>query len=140
GGHSLLATQVLSQVSRAFNQEVPLRALFEAPTVARLAAYIATGRETGGARAVPDLIPRDRGADAPLSFAQQRFWFIDQLSPGTCSYNLVSAFRLRGPLDVGALERGLQQIVARHETLRSSFQSRPDGPFVVIAPGSASVL
>src|SRR5205823_6634193 len=76
----------------------------------------------------------------PLSFAQQRFWFIDQLTPGTSSYNLAGAFRIGGPLDVGALERAVQKIVRRHESLRTTFPAQAGRPRQVIAaPGAWTV-
>src|SRR5207253_7807524 len=87
GGHSLLATQVLVRVRSALGVELPLRVLFEAPTIAKLAEAIETSRGTGAAVAAPALCPVPRGGDLPLSFAQQRLWFIDQLEPGGSSYN-----------------------------------------------------
>ena len=141
GGHSLLATQVASRVRAAFGMELPLRAMFEAPTVRALARRIAGERAAGeGAPAGP--IPRaDRARPLPLSFAQERLWFIDQLDPGSAAYNVPLALDLRGGVDPAALERALGEIVRRHEALRTTFREQgtgdggqPAGPVQVIHP------
>ncbi|HEX2077990.1 MAG TPA: amino acid adenylation domain-containing protein [Longimicrobium sp.] len=130
GGHSLLATRVVARIRQAFDAEVPLRALFEAPTVAGLAALI-----EGSARAaLPPIVPVERDRPLPLSFAQQRLWFLDQFEPGTALYNVPSALRLSGALDVAALERAVGEVVRRHEALRTTFAANGDEPVQVIAP------
>ncbi|HEY9015963.1 MAG TPA: AMP-binding protein, partial [Gemmatimonadales bacterium] len=104
GGHSLLATQVISRVRDAFGQEVALRSLFEQPTVAGLARELEAGRGLGAELQAPPL-ERVEGAERlPLSFAQQRLWFLDQLEPGSAFYNVPAAVRLRGALNIEALE------------------------------------
>ncbi|HEX2189372.1 MAG TPA: amino acid adenylation domain-containing protein, partial [Longimicrobiaceae bacterium] len=118
GGHSLLATRVASRVREAFRAELPLRALFEAPTVAELAARIEAERSAGSAPAVPPLVRAPRDGPLPLSFAQQRLWFLDRLEPGSTAYNLPLPLRLRGALDARVLERALGEVVRRHEALR----------------------
>jgi amino acid adenylation domain-containing protein len=131
GGHSLLATQVISRVREAFGVELPVRALFEAPTVAALAARI--GQEGRGAQ-VPPLVRVPREGDLPLSFAQQRLWFLDQLAPGNPFYNMFGAVRLTGTLEVEALRHAFREIVRRHEALRTSFPLANGRPFQAIAP------
>ncbi|WP_158616584.1 non-ribosomal peptide synthetase [Corallococcus sp. CA054B] len=120
GGHSLLAARLLARVREVFGVELPLRTLFEAPTVASLAARI-----DGGVRAPargPALKHQtDRAPEAPLSYAQERLWFLDQLEPGDARYHLPAAVRLQGPLDIAALRRGLDEVVHRHEALRTTF-------------------
>ena len=131
GGHSLLATRVVSRVREVFGVEVPLRAVFECPTVARLAERVEALRRAG-IPPLPPVVPVRRTDAPPLSFAQERLWFLDRLQPGSASYNVPAALRLRGALDVRALERSLSAIVQRHETLRTVFAQGPAGPVQVI--------
>ncbi|MDY7094186.1 MAG: non-ribosomal peptide synthase/polyketide synthase [Acidobacteriota bacterium] len=121
GGHSLLATQVMSRLRSALGVDVPLRALFEAPTVEGLARQAERAQREGMGIARPPLEPVSRDGDLPLSFAQQRLWFIHQLEPDEVIYNMPLPLRVGGPLDVGALHRSLARIVARHESLRTTF-------------------
>jgi amino acid adenylation domain-containing protein len=121
GGHSLLAAQVISQVRQAFQVELPLRALFEAPTVAGLAEGIRTVQWAKPYAHDLALAPVPREGRLPLSFAQQALWFIDQLLPGTSSYSIPIAVSVLGDLDLAALERALTEIVRRHEALRTVF-------------------
>jgi amino acid adenylation domain-containing protein len=132
GGHSLLATQLASRVRATLGVELPLRALFENPTVAGLAAE-AERRLRGGAAAAPPITRAPRTGPVPLSFAQQRLWFIDQLDPGSAAYNITSAHRASGPLDVAALAASLAALVRRHEILRTVFAAGAGGPVQVIA-------
>jgi amino acid adenylation domain-containing protein/FkbM family methyltransferase len=125
GGHSLLATQVISRVRRAFGVEVALRALFEAPTPAGIAAAAA---RHAGSPVPPPIRPADPVRRRALSFAQRRLWFLHQLDPGSSVYNLPTAVRLEGDLDVRALGRALSEIVRRHEALRTRFVEGPGGP------------
>ncbi|HEX3249416.1 MAG TPA: amino acid adenylation domain-containing protein, partial [Pyrinomonadaceae bacterium] len=121
GGHSLLATRLLSRVRASFALEVPLRKLFAGPTVATLATHIETGLRSDQETLAPPLRVVERDGDLPLSFAQQRLWFIDQLEPGLSTYNISTAVRLSGELKVTALERALSEVVRRHEALRTTF-------------------
>jgi amino acid adenylation domain-containing protein len=133
GGHSLLATRVMSRVRAAFGIELPLRVLFEEPTVAGLAAAV-EGVLRAGAPPVPPLVPVPRDGDLPLSFAQQRLWFLDQLLPGDPAYSLPFALRLVGALAPEALAMSFGALVARHEILRTTFAVRDGEPVQRIAP------
>ncbi|MFL6284239.1 MAG: amino acid adenylation domain-containing protein [Pyrinomonadaceae bacterium] len=134
GGHSLLATQVVSRVRQLMGVELPLRALFEGPTVAALASHIA---HAGGADSTqpPAITRAERGGELPASYAQQRLWLIEQLEPGSAAYNVPSAARLRGRLDTEALAGALREIVRRHESLRTRFTSVDGRPVQVIEQG-----
>ncbi|HST62245.1 MAG TPA: amino acid adenylation domain-containing protein, partial [Longimicrobium sp.] len=136
GGHSLLATRVVSRVRELFGVELPLRALFEGPTVAEMAGRVEEMRRAE----LPAVVPTGRTGALPLSFAQERLWFLDRLEPGSATYNLPFARRLRGALDVGALERALGEIVRRHESLRTVFAEVDGSPVQVVAPVGAFVL
>ncbi|RKH54152.1 non-ribosomal peptide synthetase, partial [Corallococcus llansteffanensis] len=126
GGHSLLATQAMSRVRSAFGVELPLRALFEAPTVAKLAERV---QQASTAARLPPLTRTRAEGPQPLSFAQQRLWFLDQLAPDDASYNLPAALRLSGRLDVEALRRAFEALVQRHEALRTTFFEKEGQPF-----------
>ena len=132
GGHSLLATRVISRLRQALGFDLPLRALFEAPTVAQLAAAAEAARRAGAGIDLPPLAPAPRDGDLPLSFAQQRLWFLDQLEPGNPAYNIPSALRLTGDLRVDLLRATLAALVARHESLRTVFASVRGTPVQVI--------
>ncbi len=106
--------------------------MFEAPTVAGLAESIDLSR--GGGLQAPPIVPVPRDGELPLSFAQQRLWFIDQLEPGNSVYNFPAAVRLKGPLNVVALKQSLNEIVKRHEALRTTFATVDGRPVQVIAP------
>jgi amino acid adenylation domain-containing protein len=142
GGHSLLATQLVSRVRGTFGVELPLRAVFESPTLEALARRveeaqrIATGAPApvlGALAAAPLVRAEDTDEPPPLSFAQQRLWFVDQLESESTAYNVPYALRLEGRLEREALERALEEVVRRHEVLRASFQSREGEPVMHIA-------
>ncbi|HEX7242003.1 MAG TPA: amino acid adenylation domain-containing protein, partial [Longimicrobiaceae bacterium] len=140
GGHSLLAMQVVSRVRRTLGVELPLRALFEAPTVAELAGRVEALRQVGAADAAPPLVPGPRDRPLPLSFAQQRLWLVDRMEPGSPAYNLPFTLRLRGALDEAALGRSLDALVRRHESLRTGFAEVDGEPVQVIRPAGDAVL
>ena len=117
GGHSLLATRLVSRLRRRFAVEVPVRQVFETPTVAALAAALGAG---GGTES-PPLVPVPRDGDLPLSFAQQRLWFLDRLEPGSAAYNMPLVFRIDGGVDLGALAAALADLARRQESLRTVF-------------------
>ncbi len=121
GGHSLLATQVISRVRELFSMEIELRVLFEQPTVRGLVAAIEEKLRGGAELEAPAILPIARDRDFPLSFAQQRLWFLDQLEPGSCFYNIPAAVRLQGELDTNALEQSFAEVIRRHEALRTRF-------------------
>ncbi len=131
GGHSLLATQVLSRVRRAFGVELALRALFESPTPAGIAAAAA---RSGGTPVPPPIRPASGSRRKLLSYAQRRLWFLHRLEPGSAAYNLPAVVRLEGDLDVGALSAAMAEILRRHEALRTRFVEGPEGPEQVIDP------
>jgi amino acid adenylation domain-containing protein len=132
GGHSILGAQVISRVQKAFKTELPLRLLFEFPTVAAFAEQMAAIRKDDVATP-PPIEPVSRTEDLPLSFAQQRLWFLDQLEPGLPAYNMPGAVRISGVLDRAVLEKSLSEIVRRHEILRTSFPVRGGAPVQFVA-------
>ncbi|MEH2455997.1 amino acid adenylation domain-containing protein [Nostoc sp.] len=134
GGHSLLATQVVSQVREAFQVDMRLRSLFETPTIAGLAELIETAMRRGEKLEISPIERVPRNEALPLSFAQQRLWFLDQLDPSNPFYNISSAILLKGSLNVPILEQSFQEIVQRHEALRTSFVNVNGEPVQVIAP------
>src|SRR5215813_959396 len=129
GGHSLLATRVMARIRDLFRIEIPLRTLFEQPTVATFAAGVQQALEQQS-RLTPEtpLKARERGGDLPLSYAQQRLWFLHQWEPSNPFYNSPAALRLSGRLDIAALRRTLAEVVRRHEVLRTCFPSLDGAP------------
>jgi amino acid adenylation domain-containing protein len=130
GGDSILATQLLARLAEAAGTAPPVLYLFENPTVEALAAWL----NSSGERPVELPLTRAHGAEAPLSFAQQRFWFLDRYEPGSAAYVHCSAFRLKGRLDVDALRRALDRIVERQEILRMVYPTRDGAPSRVVMP------
>jgi amino acid adenylation domain-containing protein len=141
GGHSLLATQAMSRARSVFGADLPLSALFEAPTVAELAARFTAARSDGPEPEIPPaLITRLGLAEAPLSFAQRRLWFLHRLEPESAAYHAPAALRLTGALDRAALERALEEIVRRHEALRTVFPEGAGEPVQAVRPPRAVPL
>jgi amino acid adenylation domain-containing protein/non-ribosomal peptide synthase protein (TIGR01720 family)/FkbM family methyltransferase len=140
GGHSLLATQVVSRVRDAFSVTVPLRTLFERPTVANLAEAINHTLRANAGTILPPIVPANRDSALPLSFAQQRLWFLHQLEPNSPAYNCPAAVRLEGELNVDALNSTLSEIIRRHEILRTCYPAvRGSGEQRILPPVALAV-
>ncbi len=136
GGHSLLAMQVVSRLRHALGREVPLKLVFEQP---RLEGFAATlhALDTPEGEQAPPLLAVGREHPLPLSYAQERQWFLWQLDPDSAAYHIPSALRLKGALDVPALQHSFEALVARHESLRTHVQVQPEGARQVIRPDAA---
>ncbi|HEX6747843.1 MAG TPA: amino acid adenylation domain-containing protein [Longimicrobium sp.] len=140
GGHSLLATRVTARVRKAFGVELPLRAVFERPVLSGLAAEIDRLRGTGAAAdagADDAIAPAAREGDLPVTFAQERLWFVDALDPGSPVYAIPFTYRITGRLDEDALRRALAELVRRHEPLRTTLPAVDGVPVQRIAPPPA---
>ena len=134
GGHSLLATRVVARLRINFSVDLPLRKLFELPTVAGLAEHIDFLRCHQGGISVPPILPVARDRAAPLSFSQRRLWFLQKLDPNFTAYNMPATFRIEGDLNVSALEKALSKIVNRHEVLRTRIVEIDGQPLQEILP------
>jgi len=137
GGHSLLAARLTARVQERLGVDLPLRVVFQEPTVARLAGWIEAARRQEASTG-PSLVPGLAGEVAPLSFAQQRLWFVEQLQPGSPAYNVPLPLRLAGPLRPAALAAALAEVVRRHEALRTTFEVSEGAaePMQVVHPAS----
>ncbi|HEY0736692.1 MAG TPA: amino acid adenylation domain-containing protein, partial [Herpetosiphonaceae bacterium] len=135
GGHSLLATQLVSRIRSALSVDLPLRQVFAAPTVAELAQHIATLRADDQSQPdAPPIRPIDRSRPLPLSFSQERLWFLDQLEPNSSLYSIPFVLRVTGRLALHAFEASLSTMISRHEILRTTFKLADGRPTQVIAP------
>ncbi|MES1244348.1 MAG: non-ribosomal peptide synthase/polyketide synthase [Acidobacteriota bacterium] len=139
GGHSLLAARLASRVRSVLGVELPLTALFEAPTPETLAERLETARRQASLGVVPPPLVREEGAEAPLSYTQEGLWFLHQLEPDD-AYHVPGALRLRGPLRVDVLARTLAEIVRRHEALRTVFHARGGSAVQVVEPPAGFAL
>lgn len=137
GGHSLLVTQVMSRLQKTFAVQLPLKYLFQYPTIAQLSECIdrtrATNNSSTSTSEIPAIKVAPRDKKLPLSFAQQRLWFLEQLEGGSSTYNIPAALQLTGYLNSIALEQSLGAIAQRHETLRTTFKIVGDYPVQAIA-------
>jgi amino acid adenylation domain-containing protein len=140
GGHSLLATQVISRIRRAFNVTVPLRCLFESPTIVALAEVVDQMQREAHGVAAPPITPAARDQLLPLSFGQQRLWTVAQLEPNSCRYSVPRAIRLTGILNPQALAKALNSVVERHEVLRTTYVIQRGWPVQVIAQKASIAL
>jgi amino acid adenylation domain-containing protein len=133
GGHSLLGMKLVSRLRAVFGVEVPITWVFEAPTVAQLASRVDDLLRGPALPPIPPLVPVSRQEELPLSFAQQRLWFLDRLEPGSTAYLMPGMLYLRSALNVAALESSLQEMMRRHESLRTTFQMRNNQPVQIIS-------
>ncbi len=140
GGHSLSATQLISRIRERFRLELALRCLFQAPTPEGLALELANFQTEQTRAERPPIGRADRAQALPLSYAQERLWFLDRLNPGDSAYNIPVAYRTRGPLDPELFRRCFQEIVARHEALRTRFHERDGRPVQSVEPAPALPL
>ena len=140
GGHSLMATRVFSRIREAFRVELPLKTLFDAPTLTELASVIEKAMGTDSETVSPPLVPVARDRDLPASVGQHGLWLINQLEPLSHLYNMPFALRLKGRLDITALERCLAALLERHESLRTTFAADNGQPRQVIQPSAQARL
>jgi amino acid adenylation domain-containing protein/FkbH-like protein len=134
GGHSLLAIQAIARIADTLNIQLPLSCLFEAPTIADLAAGMTSGQWKPRQNPVPPLEPAPRHGELQASFVQEQLWFLNQLDPASDAYNVPAAVRLKGRLDLAALQRAVKHIIMRHEALRTTFHSTEGGLRQTIEP------
>ncbi|MEV0249069.1 non-ribosomal peptide synthase/polyketide synthase [Nocardia sp. NPDC050712] len=137
GGNSLLATKLSARLGAALGVQVPVAAVFEAPTVAALADDLT---RLDGAATRPALVRRTGTAPVPLAPAQQRMWVLNRLAPDSSAYNIPAAIRLTGALDLEALTTAIADVVDRHETLRTRYPDTEAGPVQEILPAAAAAL
>ncbi|PNJ95094.1 non-ribosomal peptide synthetase [Cylindrospermopsis raciborskii C04] len=133
GGHSLLATKLVSRIREEFNVALPLRSIFEYSTIARLGDEIDCLIDVNTTKTGPeDIIPVSNRENLPLSFSQSRLWFLDLLEKENAAYNISVAFRLEGDLNVDALQESWQNIIQRHEVLRTTFDNVQGSPIQIV--------
>ena len=132
GGHSLLIAKVIQKVEQAQSILLEYRDVFDNPTIESLASDIDSKMGQGNSHLVNPIVPRENLQKSALSLAQQRLWYLDKMDPGSTHFNLPSAFRFIGAVDIPALELAFQQIINRHETLRTCILEENDSPIQFI--------
>lgn len=138
GGHSLLAIKAVSRIRDIFGVDLQIQAMFEDPTIAGLSKILAGAKGLSGS--IQRIEQRKRGGPSSLSFAQEQLWFLDQLAPGIPVYNIVDVIRIGGRYDGNAMRRAVNQLVCRHEILRTAFSDHDGQPLQVVAPTIDLVL
>ncbi|MGA9772902.1 MAG: MupA/Atu3671 family FMN-dependent luciferase-like monooxygenase [Blastocatellia bacterium] len=133
GGHSLLATRIVSKLNGIFKVNLPLRSIFENPTASGLSAAIRAEMNAQRELEVPPLCRSQRDEQIPISFSQQRLWFLAQLQPDSPFYNLPMAVRIQGRINLVALDQCLNEIIRRHEILRTTFSDAPGHPVQIVS-------
>jgi amino acid adenylation domain-containing protein len=134
GGHSLLATRVVARLRSHFHVDLPLRKLFELPTVAALAQHIDALRRSGEGTVITPIVPVPRNGPLTLLSSQRRLWYLHKVDPNLSAYNIPACFHIKGYLDTGALEKSLNAMIARHEVFRSAIVERNGEPCLEIGP------
>jgi amino acid adenylation domain-containing protein/FkbM family methyltransferase len=140
GGHSLLAAQVISRVQKIYGVRLSLRSFLDKPTPAGLAEAIQLGQKETGQRGAIPIVPAPRNQDIPLSFSQERVWFLLQFEPSSIAYHFQATLKITGPLDVPALEQSLSEMVRRHEILRTTFMWKDERPVQVVHEAQPFIL
>jgi amino acid adenylation domain-containing protein len=140
GGHSLLATRVVARLRAKLNIDLPLRKLFELPTVTQLAGHIEILRRHEKGIRIPPILPVPRNRPIPLSFSQRRLWFLEKLDPGLAGYNMPATFEIKGVLNIPVLERALNEIITRHESLRTRIVEVDGHPYQEVVAALDFVL
>ncbi|HEY7403806.1 MAG TPA: amino acid adenylation domain-containing protein [Candidatus Angelobacter sp.] len=132
GGNSLLAAQVMSRVRKSYGVSLPLRSFFEKPVLADLARRFEAEQRVASLDQVAPIGAVQRGEEIPLGFSQERVWFLQELDPSSIAYNFQATLRIRGPLNIAALEQSLTEIIARHEIFRTTFVERHGHPLQIV--------
>jgi amino acid adenylation domain-containing protein len=142
GGHSMIAAQLVARLRGALAVEIPLRAFFDAPTLAGLAGLVEAARETGREieNRPPTPVPRGEGSHLPLSYSQERLWLFERMVPGTPAYNNYRAARIAGLFDPLAAERAVNELLRRHEVLRTTYAEVDGRPIQIVHPHRDQLL
>ena len=126
--------QIVARVMKTFRANVPLKRFYESPTIAGLSAIIATTHEATEISEDTRMLHQLQERHLPLSYFQERLWFMEQWEPGKATYNLSLAYGLKGSVNVGAMEESINAVIERHEILRTSFVAENDQPCQFVAP------